>query len=379
MRISSHFDSGAITVVEQTEYQGERRITLALRGDNQSEFTQWFHFRVQGGKGQHCEFVIANAGSSTYPDGWPGYQVVASYDRHHWFRIATTSYDGTALRFSCTPKADSMYFAYFEPYDWERHLDFLGELALCPGVRLLDAGRTIEGRDLNVVQIGEASAAKKKVWVIARQHPGESMAEWFCEGFLRRLTDGTDPDTTALLANACIYVVPNMNPDGAVRGNLRTNAVGANLNREWMTPTVERSPEVLAIRTLMHQTGCDLFIDAHGDEALPYVFVDGCDMLPGRTDAQKRAERRFVDAFLAASADFQTEHGYAPERFSDEILTLASKYVGHHFGCIALTLEMPFKDNANLPNPETGFDGKRAMQLGHALVQAARVTLSASC
>ena len=41
-----------------------------------------------------------------------------------------------------------------------------------------------------------------------------------------------------------------MNPDGAVRGHLRTNACGANLNREWCTageyeaPTLARSPTV---------------------------------------------------------------------------------------------------------------------------------------
>lgn len=40
--------------------------------------------------------------------------------------------------------------------------------------------------------------------------------------------------------------VPNMNPDGTWRGHLRTNAVGANLNREWEKPTLERSPEVTA-------------------------------------------------------------------------------------------------------------------------------------
>jgi murein tripeptide amidase MpaA len=38
--------------------------------------------------------------------------------------------------------------------------------------------------------------------------------------------------------------------DGSFRGHLRTNACGANLNREWCTtgeyvaPTLERSPEV---------------------------------------------------------------------------------------------------------------------------------------
>ena len=38
--------------------------------------------------------------------------------------------------------------------------------------------------------------------------------------------------------------MPNMNPDGSIRGHLRTNAKGANLNREWKEPTEERSPEV---------------------------------------------------------------------------------------------------------------------------------------
>jgi murein tripeptide amidase MpaA len=33
-----------------------------------------------------------------------------------------------------------------------------------------------------------------------------------------------------------------MNPDGSVRGNLRTNAAGANLNREWLNPTHGTQP-----------------------------------------------------------------------------------------------------------------------------------------
>lgn len=35
-----------------------------------------------------------------------------------------------------------------------------------------------------------------------------------------------------------------MNPDGSWRGHLRTNAAGANLNREWAKPSLETSPEV---------------------------------------------------------------------------------------------------------------------------------------
>ena len=44
--------------------------------------------------------------------------------------------------------------------------------------------------------------------------------------------------------------MPNVNPDGSIRGHLRTNAVGANLNREWKEPTVERSPEVVLLFVL---------------------------------------------------------------------------------------------------------------------------------
>lgn len=57
-----------------------------------------------------------------------------------------------------------------------------------------------------------------------------------------------------------------MNPDGSVRGHLRTNAVGANLNREWEHPSSERSPEVLAVRDAMDATGCDLFVSGGREE-----------------------------------------------------------------------------------------------------------------
>lgn len=67
--------------------------------------------------------------------------------------------------------------------------------------------------------------------LIARQHPGETMAEFFVEGLLERLYDTSDPVSRRLLELACFHVVPNMNPDGSVRGNLRTNARGTNLNR----------------------------------------------------------------------------------------------------------------------------------------------------
>ena len=153
-------------------------------------------------------------------------------------------------------------------------------------------------------------------------------------------------------------------------GNLRSNAAGANLNREWMAPSLEKSPEVLHVRQAMHASGVDLFLDIHGDETIPYVFVDGCEMIPGYAASLVAQQEIFLSRLLQISPDFQREHGYAPDRFSDEMLTLASKYVGHTFGCVSLTLEMPFKDNANLPDPEYGWSAARSKCLGAALLEA---------
>ncbi|MBR7539892.1 hypothetical protein KC221_27290, partial [Mycobacterium tuberculosis] len=84
-------------------------------------------------------------------------------------------------------------------------------------------------------------------------------------GLLARLTRqgiwSGDPIGRVLAERAVFHIVPNMNPDGSSLGNLRTNAAGANLNREWMEPDAQRSPEVLAVRQAIEQTGVDLFFD----------------------------------------------------------------------------------------------------------------------
>lgn len=359
-RISSTFDAGAIEVVADAD---PRNLQVRLRTDSHADFRQWFYFRLQGAQGQPVRIRFVNAGAATYVDGWRGYQAVASYDRADWFRVPTTFDDGE-LTIAHTPLRDSVYYAYFEPYSWERHLALLGRADASPRARVGDLGATVDGRDLNLVTVGTAASGRKSLWVIARQHPGETMAEWFVEGMLDRLLDPADPIARRVLERAVVRIVPNMNPDGSVRGNLRTNAAGTNLNREWMEPTLERSPEVFHVRAAMEAAGVDAFLDIHGDEGLPYVFPDGNERLPTYTPRMAALERGFADALAAANPDFQTVHGYPANKDTKVNLTIASKWVGHTYGGLALTIEMPFKDNADLPDPERGWNGARSRRLG---------------
>ena len=57
-------------------------------------------------------------------------------------------------------------------------------------------------------------------------------------------------------------------------------------------------------------------------------------------------------------------HGYAADKETKINLTIASKWAGHTFGGLALTLEMPFKDNAERPDPLHGWNGARSRRLG---------------
>lgn len=373
MRISSSFDAGAIEVLSLDDPQD---IRLRLRADNAADFRQWFHFRLMDAAGKPLRLVFENAAEAAYPDGWPDYRCVASYDRQNWFRVAATRYEDGRLIVEHTPERDSVYYAYFEPYSHERHLDLLAWAEMSPFASVRNLGATVDGRDLDVVVVGRPSPARRPVWIIARQHPGETMAEWFVEGLLERLLDGADAVARKVRERAVLYIVPNMNPDGAVRGNLRTNAAGRNLNREWREPDLTASPEVFLVREEMQRTGCDLFLDIHGDEALPYVFFSTAEEVPGFTAASARRQARFIEAFAAVAPDFQTEEGYKPGRFGEELLTLASKWVGNHFGCVSLTLEMPFKDNANLPDELMGWNGARSKRLGAAMLDPIRTHLA---
>ncbi len=369
LHISTAFDSGAIEVVSLAD---PANIELHIRRDSASEFAQWFHFCLHGAAGVSVNLRFLNAGTSAYPKGWAGYRVLASEDRQHWFRIPT-QYDAQVMSVQITPGANAIYFAYFEPYSWERHLDLIGSAAQSELVRLERLGATLDGRDMTLLCVSDARSAtlleqRKKVWLIARQHPGESMAEWFVEGFLERLLDADDPVSRLLLQRCVFYIVPNMNPDGAVRGNLRTNASGANLNREWEAPSMEKSPEVFLVRQRMLEIGADLFLDAHGDESLPYNFVAGTEGNPGYTPRIAALEDAFKASWLATCPDFQTGHGYGRCAPGQANLTLATNWVGQNFDCLAYTIEMPFKDNADLPDEACGWSGERSKKLGASVL-----------
>lgn len=371
MIISSVFDSGNIDVVSALSNDD---IQLRIRRDAHSEFFQWFHFRLFGELYQSYSLRILDLDKSAYPEGWKEYDVVASYDRQQWFRVPS-EFNGTDLRFSVTLDAPCIYFAYFTPYSYERHLDLMQEAQTSPFCEHVLLGQTLDGRDMSMLVIGDASEEKRKIWITARQHPGETMAQWCAEGIIHRLLDEQDGLARDLLSKAVFYIVPNMNPDGGVRGHLRTNAAGINLNREWATPSMEKSPEVYVVKQAMEATGVDLYLDLHGDEAIPYNFVAGSEGVPGYSERLAALESSFKQALLTITPEFQVAHGYPVDAPGAANLTIASNAICHQFDCLSFTVEMPFKDSLTVPCNNEGWSSQRSRQLGEDLLSAVRTVL----
>ncbi len=371
MRISSQFDAGNIIVKDASD---PRNIRLEIRKDAGSDFYQWFYFRVTGAAGAPARFVIENAAGAAYPKGWEGYEARMSSDLRSW-GLVETSYENGQLIFETLIPDDAVWFAYFAPYTLTRHAELIALCQHAAQARLDVIGQTLDGRDIDRLTFGEPGPGKKTIWVTARQHPGESMAEWAAEGFLDRLVNDADPGARDLLNRAVVHVVPNMNPDGSFRGHLRTNAKGINLNREWDKANEGNSPEVFAVLQQMKQTGVDLFLDMHGDEALPYNFIAGAEGVPGWTPEDQGKLDAYKSALAGLNPDFQTEHGYPVDAPGSADLSIATNWMRHAFGCLAMTLEMPFKDSAITPDEDEAWSPQRAMAMGASQVDAMRAVL----
>ena len=361
--ISSAFDAGNIRVANQ---QGDSA-DLEIVTDHMSDFYQWFYFRLAGAAGREVTLRITNCGKSAYPDGWPDYKACVSVDRDEWLRVEDTSYADGVLTIRLTPPTDCIWLAYFAPYSMERHHDLIATYSALEDVQYRSLGKTLDGQDMDCLTFGDGPL---NVWLYARQHPGETMAEWWMEGALDKLADPDDPVSRVLRRECTIRVVPNMNPDGSRRGHLRTNAVGVNLHREWHAPSAEKSPEVLCVRNAMDETGVDFAMDVHGDEAIPANFLAGFEGIPSLNADQLELFKLFSRTLERVSPDFQTRQGYEVPPPGQANMSMSTTQLAERYGCVSMTLEMPFKDNFDLPDPDYGWSPDRSRHLASACLDA---------
>ena len=381
--VTGAIPNGSIEVVDCSD---PADIQMRIRRDEGLDplAVGYYCFRATGIRGKACVYRLINAGTDAkerlagrddYEDEWTNTGPHVSYDRKHWFRIPGRLV-GASYVFEHTPEHDVCYYAKWAPYPLDRELDLIARCALMPNVHVETVGKTVGGAELTLLTIGAPNPDKRVCWVIARQHPSEMMGGYFMEGLLERLVDPLDAVARELLRQAVFHIIPNMNPDGAALGLTRCNAAGANLNREWLSPSLERSPEVVHVRTRMESTGVDFCLDVHGDEELRCVFLGGPLEIPSRSARLAGLFRAFELSWAAASPEYESGHPYPGGAPAEADLRMAWNWIAEHFKCLSVLLEQPFKDTSWWQDPARGWSPERAHRLGESLPPALLGVLS---
>jgi hypothetical protein len=172
--------------------------------------------------------------------------VAISDDGKVWRTVPTDSLPGNRVQLRVTMTGPRLHVARMEPYrlsDLERLLDTIRSHRL---VRIEPIGRTVAGRQLEIVRIGDP-AAPHRVFLRARAHPWEAGSNWVMAGLIERLLQD-DEEIRRFLRVYNVSVLPMANKDGVARGATRFNLRGMDLNRNWDKPAdPELSPENAAL------------------------------------------------------------------------------------------------------------------------------------
>jgi len=172
--------------------------------------------------------------------------VAISDDEKTWRTVPTDSLPGNRIQLRVTMKGSTLRVARMEPYrlsDLDRLLETIRSHRL---VRIEPIGKTVAGRQLEIIRIGDP-AAPYRVFIRARAHPWEAGSNWVAQGLIERLLAG-DEESRRFLRVYNVSVLPMANKDGVARGGTRFNLRGMDLNRNWDKPAdPELSPENAAL------------------------------------------------------------------------------------------------------------------------------------
>ncbi|CAD8082229.1 unnamed protein product [Paramecium sonneborni] len=132
---------------------------------------------------------------------------------------------------------------------------------------------SLSGLKIPILKFG--SPNNDVILVIARQHPGETVSSFVCQGFLSALQKDN------LLTNLFHFIViPLFNPDGVQYGNFRCDLSGKDLNRSWHKPNPQLHFQIIETKNLLKniiQTrNIVCFIDLHGHSKKLNSFMYAC-------------------------------------------------------------------------------------------------------
>lgn len=160
--------------------------------------------------------------------------VVVSENGRDWKSVSLESLPTNRVQLHVEMPGPRLYVARVEPYRLSDLDRFLDTLRSNPLVQITTLGKTVQGRDLEMIRVGNPRAPFR-VFLRARAHAWEPGGNWVVEGLVHRLLR-EDAEAGKFLGRYCVYILPMANKDGVALGRTRFNVQGKDLNRDWNQP-----------------------------------------------------------------------------------------------------------------------------------------------
>jgi hypothetical protein len=248
--LSNDFDGARMNGVALTD---KDEVTVLITPENTPiNPSPWYAFKIWSDNVKNIRLKI------TYNEGvGHRYYPKLSHDGTNWMSVDSTLYlSDTAsvnrgevpkfCEFSLTVNSDTTWIAAQELIVSKDIFHWSAGLTTNNDVQLFEIGKSMEGRPLKALQIGNAGSSKH-IMVLSRQHPPEVTGWLAMKAFVERLCEN-DTLSRKFRNEYNIFVVPCVNPDGVDNGHWRHGAGGIDLNRDWQD---FNQPETQAIRKFM--------------------------------------------------------------------------------------------------------------------------------
>ncbi|MEN8118410.1 MAG: M14 family metallopeptidase, partial [Bacteroidota bacterium] len=261
-QLKKTYDLGNGTFLSN-EFDGARLNGVAVTGDNEVAVlitpentpinsSPWYAFKIWSETKKDMQLKI------TYNQGTAHrYNPKLSNDGKNWSVVDSTRiFADTAsvskgespkfITMSLSVSPDTLWVAAQELITSKDINTWAAGLAEKPFISISEIGKSVEGRPINSLQIGNPES-KEIIMVLSRQHPPEVSGWLAMKYFVETLC--TENELADKFRNEYnILVIPMVNPDGVDNGHWRHGTGGIDLNRDWED---FNQPETQAIKNLM--------------------------------------------------------------------------------------------------------------------------------
>jgi hypothetical protein len=315
---NKNFEGGSLGKIEKL---GDTQFRCFVEGQHdergRNRQANWYYFRMESVQGRDVTLTLTDfVGEYNDKPGSCAMNAdtipVFSYDDEHWQHFPAMDWDDqkkeATLKFR--PERAQIWIAHIAPYTHSRLLGLLGEINRAGGTRVEVIGQTVQKRELHLVTVTnfeKTDAAKKTVWLQARQHAWEAGTSFVMEGALKFITS-EDPRARELRDKVVFKFTPMMDPDGCASGKVRFNANGFDVNRHWDEVDLRRKeflegmPEIWYVKKAIFAyldpgRKIDLMLNMHNEESGEHLDTQVDDA------ATLKMMERFYDS-LAAKTTF---------------------------------------------------------------------------